>query len=355
MTIVKMKTERVIVAGDVGGTNTTIALMAPEGNSFRIVRKKRYSSQRLKSIEEAITDSLDEFRKDHPKLEVEACCFSAAGPVRHNRCKLTNVAWPVDGAVIARHFKTAAYVINDFSAVCYGLPILNLSDPDEVTPLPHPDGNMPEPYGDVMAAAGAGTGLGVGFLIRQNGVFQAFPTEAGHTDLAPVDDTMLAFYSFLKQELNGDRPGAELSVSGAGINNLFRFFRSRGDGSDDTLIAAIDKAAAPERPPLISAGAAEGHPLLQQIMRSFVQMYANFASNTALSYIPTAGLFLAGGIAAKNAQFFTEDNLFMRTFLQNYNTNIRTVIEQIPVYIINNYDISLYGAANAARILHSKE
>ena len=90
-------------------------------------------------------------------------------------------------------------------------------------------------------------------------------------------------------------------------------------------------------------------------MRYFVRMYANFASNAALTLIPGAGLFLAGGIAAKNERFFLEDHLFIRSFLENYNPNIRTVIEHIPVYIIKNYDISLYGAANAARMLGDKE
>ncbi|AFG37353.1 glucokinase [Spirochaeta africana] len=346
-----MNAETVIVAGDVGGTNTTIALMAPEGNSFRIVRKQRYSSQQLSGIEEAISDSLEGFRRDHPDLKLTACCFSAAGPVRDNRCKLTNVPWSVDGAVISELFGAPAFVINDFSAVCYGLPLLQLDNPEEVTVLQHPDGSIPEPHGDVMAAAGAGTGLGVGFLIRNGDHVRAFPTEAGHVDLAPVDDTMSDFYRFLRAELNGQRPGAELSISGMGISNLYRFFRSKLDGPVDDQLARIDDAAVTERPPLISRGAADGHPLLQQVMRYFVQMYANFASNAALNYIPSAGLFLAGGIAAKNQQFFLEDDLFMRTFLENYNPNIRTVIERIPVYIIRNYDVSLYGAANAARML----
>ncbi|MFW6364027.1 MAG: glucokinase [Spirochaeta sp.] len=346
-----MNRETVIVAGDVGGTNTTIALMAPRGDSFEIVRKQRYSSQQLSGIEEAIRDSLEGFRTDHPNLSVAACCFSAAGPVYNNRCQLTNVAWAVDGEVISKLFKTPAFVINDFSAICYGLPILQLDNPEEVTKLYLPDGTFPEPHGDVMVAAGAGTGLGLGFLVNNKGWYRAFPTEGGHADLTPVDTLMQEFIAFLQHELNGQRPGAELSISGMGINNLFRFFRSRGKGDGDNLIAEIDAAGPAERAPMISRGAADGNPLLQQVMHYFVQMYANFASNVAINYMPSAGLFLAGGIAAKNEAFFTDDHRFMRTFLQNYNPNIRKVIEKIPVYIIRNYDVSLYGAANAARML----
>ncbi|WP_460053049.1 glucokinase [Spirochaeta dissipatitropha] len=346
-----MKTDTVIVAGDIGGTNTTIALMAPEGDSFRIVQKKRYSSQKLSGIEEAVQDSLEDFRSSHPQLAIQSCCFSAAGPVRNNICKLTNVAWSVDGSTISSHFDAPVFVINDFSAVCYGLPLLNLNDPDEVCPLPHPDGSMPSPHGDVMAAVGAGTGLGVGFLIRSSKGFHAFPSEGGHSDLSPVDETMISFYRFLQEELGGQRPGAELSVSGMGIGNLYRYFRSLGEGNGDPVIEAIDSITPLERPAHISKAAEENHVLAKKVIQYFVKMYANFASNAAATLIPGAGLFLAGGIASKNEQFFTGDQLFMKTFLQNYNPNIQKVIAGIPVYIVKNYDVSLYGAANAARIL----
>lgn len=350
MNIILMSTEPVIVVGDVGGTNTTIALMAPEGDSFRIVYKRRYASQQLSGIEEAIRDSLERFRTDHPHLELQACCFSAAGPVRENQVKLTNVPWTVNGEVISEYFRIPAFVINDFTAVCYGLPLMQLDDPEQVTALPHPDGHLPRPHGDMMAAAGAGTGLGVGLLLNSDDGVRAFPTEAGHVDIAPVDSTMADFYRFLEDELQA-RPGAELAISGKGINNLFRFFHATTDTAGDAVIENIAEAVPHERPPLISAAAADGHPLCTTIMRYFVRMYANFASNVAINYIPEGGLFLAGGIAAKNEHFFTEDNLFMRTFLENYNPNIRTVIDRIPVYILKNYDVSLYGAANAARML----
>ena len=37
----------------------------------------------------------------------------------------------------------------------------------------------------------------------------------------------------------------------------------------------------------------------------------------------------------------------MNAFEQNYNPNIRPLLSKIPVYVIKDYSISLYGAANA--------
>jgi glucokinase len=59
-------------------------------------------------------------------------------------------------------------------------------------------------------------------------------------------------------------------------------------------------------------------------------------------------MYLAGGIVTKNEALFFEDNLFMNNFEQNYNDNIKPLLKKIPVYIIKDYSISLYGAANAA-------
>jgi len=64
-------------------------------------------------------------------------------------------------------------------------------------------------------------------------------------------------------------------------------------------------------------------------------------------FFALGGMYLAGGIVTKNEKYFTDDNLFMKYFEMNYNPNIRPLLKKIPVYIIKDYSISLYGAANA--------
>jgi glucokinase len=89
-------------------------------------------------------------------------------------------------------------------------------------------------------------------------------------------------------------------------------------------------------------------------MKLFVKMYGSFAGSLAVVFLPFGGIYLAGGIATKNEWLFLEDNLFMKYFEQNYNPILRPLLKKIPVYIVRDYSISLYGAANAAVTLMAK-
>jgi glucokinase len=89
-------------------------------------------------------------------------------------------------------------------------------------------------------------------------------------------------------------------------------------------------------------------------MKLFVNMYGSFAGSLAVVFMPFGGVYLAGGIATKNEWLFLENNLFMKNFERNYNPNIRPLLKKIPVYIVRDYSISLYGAANAAVTLMAK-
>ena len=75
---------------------------------------------------------------------------------------------------------------------------------------------------------------------------------------------------------------------------------------------------------------------------------ARFASDASTLFLPLGGLYLAGGTVQKDLRWLERDSLFMKYFEKNYNPNIRPLLNKIPVYIIKDYSISLYGAANAS-------
>ena len=80
----------------------------------------------------------------------------------------------------------------------------------------------------------------------------------------------------------------------------------------------------------------------------FIRLYARVAADAATTFLPSGGIFLAGGIAAKNEGRFLRDNRFMETFEKAYRGHIRSILASTPVMIVKDYSISLYGAANAA-------
>lgn len=200
--------------------------------------------------------------------------------------------------------------------------------------------------GNIRAVVGAGTGLGAGFLIEENGRFKAFPSEGGHIGFAPFDKETRQLQEYLAGRF-GELMEAELYVSGKGITNIFHYFKNAKKIVLDEILTQIDKAEDSQKPELISKYADE-NPVCGEIIRLFVKLYGRFAADIAACMLPTMGIYLAGGIAAKNEKFFTENNQFMKYFDNCFHPIIRQILRTIPVYIIKDYSVSLYGAANAA-------
>ena len=340
---------RVILSGDVGGTNTTLALVGECGGKLEILLKCGFRSSEVEGILEPIERTLEEAGKRRPELEPAVCCICGAGPVENNYCTLTNVRWRIDGNEIENRLGIPTRIINDFSAISYSLPLLDVNDPAQIEPIPHGDGSVPLPSGSVRAVIGAGTGLGVGYLTETDGKPVAFPSEGGHTGFSPFDAETRALHEYVAERMS-DPPGVEPFLSGQGLVNMFKFFRDTQRAPVTEVLEEIGRAPDEEKPRLI-ADHADDDAACRDMLRLFVRIYGRFASDVSVLLLPTQGMYLAGGIAMKNTELFLEDALFMDCFERNYKPNIRAVLETIPVYIIKDYSVSLYGAANAARWL----
>ena len=103
-----------ILVGDIGGTNTTLALVEGHDRRFAITSKKRYRSNDLTGVDQAIDDFIATAEIPKPDL----CCLSGAGPVIDGVCAMTNVSWTIRGADVERQLEVKTHIINDFSALC---------------------------------------------------------------------------------------------------------------------------------------------------------------------------------------------------------------------------------------------
>jgi len=340
-----------ILTADVGGTNTSLALVENFLDSQRVVGKFLFKTKELSSIIEAVCQAKAEMQKKFPGLILRKGCLSVAGVVENNTCIMTNVPWVVRAEDIEKELGIPVKIINDFTAISYALPLLDTANPAQLARLPE-SGARAQPGGDVRAVIGAGTGLGVGCLIATGTGFLALASEGGHIDFAATDEETSSLRDWVCRRI-GAIPETELFVSGQGIVNIFGYFceKTRAAGLPREK-AFIEIAAAPdgEKPALISRFA-DSDPACAAIMRLFVRMYARAAANIALTFLPRAGLYLAGGIAAKNERWLLEDGAFIKSFLLSCNPGMRDLLKTIPVYLIKDYSVSLAGAANAARYL----
>lgn len=355
-----------VLAGDIGGTNTNLALVRAEaGGSFRIVCKQRYSTQDEQSLLGPLSRFLEWAAAVPGGGTPDLCCISGAGPVVDGVIPLTNAPWSIVAADIASFAGIPVRLINDFMAISYGVILLDPEDPEQLARLRHTDGSdpLPRPREGASLIIGAGTGLGVGYVNRHADARIAHPSEGGHIG-SPVYDNLSRDFHAWMQERVGYPPEMELCVSGQGIGNLFAFIMSEaflpermGEGytprrselaAPGTSAAAIMAAPERERPALIAQAAAEGDARCRLAMEMFVRCYARGASDLAAVFLPYGGLYLAGGIAAKNEALFVGADRFMRNFETAYAKHIREALAKVPVMIVKDYSISLIGAANAA-------
>jgi glucokinase len=300
-----------IIGGDIGGTKTLLRCVDSGGAT---VLEDRYDSGAWVTFDALLADFMARLGKP-----VDAACFAVAGPVWGGRAEVTNLSWTI--AVAALPIPRVA-LINDFQAVALGVPHLG---EDELLALQAGQRDRSQP----MAVIGAGTGLGEALIV--NG--QAVMTEGGHGDFAPQDEEQTVL--FLELHRRYGHVSWERVVSGMGLVNIFTFL---GGGEID--------------PAEIAAKADAGDARATRAFEIFVDAYGAEAGNMALRVLARGGVFLAGGIAAKNAGRFT-DGRFLEAFLRK--GRFRPLMETIPVDLIIREDVGLVGAlVTARRLLESR-
>jgi glucokinase len=279
----------------------------------------------------------------------EKACFAIAGPVVKNTAKLTNLTWFLDKDRLIQELGIPSVsLINDFAAVGYG--IFGLTKQDLLT-LQVGKYQPAAP----MAVIGAGTGLGQGFLIRQDNQYQVFPSEGGHADFAPRNELEFQLLKYLVDKHDIQRVSVERVVSGLGITSIYQFLRDRQIAPESPEIAQAVRTweqEAQKAEKTVDPGAFIGSAALQksdrlseQTMQLFIEVYGAEAGNLALKLLPYGGLYIAGGIAPKILPLM-ENGSFLLNFTQK--GRMGSLLEEIPVHIILNQQVGLIGAAFSA-------
>jgi len=346
---------KTVLAGDIGGTKTILRLVSVEvggpGHGVSLLTtlwEKTYASNSFSDLVPMVHEFLKEAAESSVSVSaVDHACFGIAGAVSNNASELTNLSWSLSGERLQRALAIPRVtLINDFAAIGYG--IFGLQEGDLATL----QAATPEPAAPI-AVIGAGTGLGEGFLIpAPNGIYQAFPSEGGHTDFAPQSELEFQLLNYLREKNNLPRVSVERVASGTGIASIYQFFRDTNPHEESAAMAeryqiwareigkkdkTVDLAAE------VSKAALAGNDFLcEQTMNLFIKAYGAEAGNLALKILPFGGLYLAGGIASKVLPLL-QQGAFMKAFCSK--GRMRQVLEKIPVHVILNPKVGLIGAA----------
>ncbi len=322
-----------ILAGDIGGTNTRLALFAAEEGRLEATAGATYASRNYSALDEIVT----EFVKAQ-QFPVTRAGFGVAGPVRDARCQATNLPWVVDARQLAGLLGLDSVVlINDVEANAYGIATLGTSD----FAVLH-EGRL-NAQGNA-AVISPGTGLGEAGLYWDGSHYLPFATEGGHASFAPNDELQDDLLRYMRRQFG--HVSWERVLSGPGLFNIYKWLRDTGRCPEPPWLAAELQKGDP--PAVISRIALAGrNELCAKALDLFVALLGSEAGNFALKVIATGGLYLGGGIAPKIL-----NKLGSAAFREALigKGRMRPMLEEIPIRVILNDRAALRGAAHCAAL-----
>jgi glucokinase len=320
-----------ILAGDIGGTNTRLAFFDDMDGHFSLISASVFPSREYGGLDEIVAKFVD-ITNVHP----DSACFGVAGPVRNGRVEASNLPWVIESKRLADELKIKkAVLINDLEANAWGIPAL---DPKDVVALNQVKGN---PVGN-QAVIAAGTGLGEAGMYWDGVQHYVFASEGGHGDFAPRNELEIDLLLYLRARFG--HVSYERIVSGPGLVNVFHFLRDTGRGTEPKWLS--DEMSHSDPAAAISRAAIAGKcPLCEQALDLFVSIYGAEAGNLALKIMSTGGVYLGGGIAPKIVPKLSGP-LFMQAFVCK--GRMQPLLEAMPVKVITNDKTALLGAARCA-------
>ncbi len=341
-----------ILAGDIGGTKTTLALFDWKTDRVDPVREQTFASADYKALEEILDEFFlppaapkpdDEAGETAPEPEpppsIEAACFGIAGPVIENTSKTTNLPWVVDGAELSKRFSIPRVrLLNDLEATAYGLLVLR---PDETEVL---NAGTPPASKSAMALIAAGTGLGEAILYWDGTTYKPMPSEGGHCSFAPTSELEMDLLRHVRT--HHTHVSYERVLSGMGLHAIYEFLRDT-KRNEPTWLAEKLKV---EDPPatIAQAGLKKQAEIAVQALEMFASIYGAEAGNLALKALALDGVYVGGGIAPKLLAKL-KDGTFMKAF--THKGRYKKLLGTVPVRVITNPKAALLGAASVAAAL----
>jgi glucokinase len=329
-----------ILACDVGGTKTNVAILVPRRDALEIVRLETFRSRDHASLEDIIALFVGGARPP-----IEAAGFGVAGPVIGGRAVTTNLPWEIDATRLADQLGlSTAVLLNDVEAYAWSVDRLVARD---LLTL-----QAGQPVVGTVAVIAAGTGLGFSALVRSGRGHASMASEGGHADFAARSALEADLLSFLR-ERHG-HVSVERVISGPGLVNVYEFLRTSNGREEPAWLAAAlrggDAAAA------ISTAAIGGRSdTCARAVDLFLEIYGAEAGNWALRTLASGGLYLGGGIAAKllgpssgatDAWRARATEIFLAGFHDK--GRLRSLVESVPVRVILDERAPLVGAAHCA-------
>jgi glucokinase len=329
------KTRKMLLAGDVGGTKTNLAIFPAGNENITPVVEQTFQSRNYSSLESLVKEFLDE-----AKIAVQYATFGVAGPVIEGKVSTTNLPWVIDEKQVLAEFNlTSAHLLNDLEATAYSVPFLKPEDLHTI------NSGEPTPRGTIAVIA-PGTGLGEAYLTWNGVRYQAHGSEGGHVDFAPTNSIEMNLLNYLVGRFH--HVSYERVCSGQGIRNIYDYYHKDLAGDEKSWLKQETQqvVTADDPVPVIAKAALRGERsclLCVSTINAFITILAQEAGNLALKFLATKGVFVGGGVSIHILPAIKNDQ-FVEVFAQK--GRMSKLLSRIPIHVILNSKAALLGATH---------
>jgi glucokinase len=330
-----------LLAADIGGTKTEVALFSPEDGPRKSLARRIFPSGDYPSLEAILREFLD---NDAAGRSIEHACLAVAGPVIAGHAKITNLTWTVDLQNLERELKLPpgqVTLINDLQAIALAVPVLT---EQELSTLHQGKAQA----GGAIAVIAPGTGMGMAFLTWNGSRYQAHASEGGHADFAPGSALEIGLFEYLQKRFA--HVSVERVCSGRGLPYIYDFLCEINHIPETPEVAAA-LAKADDRAPVIvdfAINSATSCPLCVAALDLFIDTFGAAAGNLALNILSTGGVYLAGGIPPKILPAL-QNGRFMEAFLRK--GRLSDLLASLPVHVILSRAALLGAAAHGLELI----
>lgn len=322
-----------IIGADIGGTNSNFGIFDQHNATPDLLFSLHTKSQKITDFPSVIKQLLSYVKKKY-NISIDHALFACAGVVSPHKdfSKPTNLDFIVDAYEIKKVTGLrCVYVVNDFEVIGYGIDLINPKDLVRI--------NQGKSHSHTnKAILGAGTGLGkcMMFWNHYAGRYVPVASEGGHADAALQYPIEFELANFIKktEHFNCTISWEDL-LSGNGIQRIYQFFHANTDEYGHEEYEQL-----PHPDEIFKQRNHDKHST--NTYELYITLYARCAKNFALDALALGGIYIAGGIAAHNVSMFQSAS-FMKEFIDCGKQ--AHLLKEIPIYVITDYNVSLYGAA----------
>jgi glucokinase len=322
-----------LLAADIGGTKSSIGIFeVAEDETPVLLISMQADTKAIGDFNETINSVLA-YLSENYGITVSNACIAAPGVATKNKdySKVHGMFDIRTSELLEKTLLKRAIIVNDLFVVGHGLDSI---DQTQIIRL-YGEESEKKDKNNIRAIISAGSGIGSSMVTwdSEKKRYITHPGEAGMVTFAPTDqlEYQLAIHTRNFYGRN-DTYWANLA-SGSGITRIYSMFKLMGKYDDSLHLDDHD--------PIVILKHSKNDELCTATTDLFFKLFGRFARNYVWTTLPYGGLYIVGSVAAKNPELFVEN------FVASYeDPQFYSYLKEIPVYLVKDSNVGLYGAVN---------